>query len=112
MKKLLLTLIIIPGITLAGFSLVTRAQEKNAARYEYAIVKWDDPDRLLFNYPNARFELINLLKTGQKIPKDAENEEYCLAYACNFMALSGWEPVNLTPAKILFRRQKMSAFAV
>jgi hypothetical protein len=106
MKKLLLTLAIIAGITLAGSVFITRAQEQKAARYEYAIVKWDDPDRLLFNYPNARFELINLLKTGQKIPKEAENEEYCLAYACNFMALSGWEPVNIIPAKILFRRQK------
>jgi hypothetical protein len=106
MKKLSFTLAIIAGVALAGSVFMTRAQEKKAAGYEYAIVKWDDPDRLLFNYPNARFELINLLKTGQKIPKDAENEEYCLAYACNFMALSGWEPLNLTPAKILFRRQK------
>ena len=106
MKKLLLTLAIIAGGTLLGPSLITRAQEKKPARYEYAIVKWNEPDHLLFNYPNARFELINLLKTGQNIPKDAENEEFCLSYACNFMALSGWEPVNLTPAKILFRRQK------
>ena len=106
MKKLLIILAIIAAIALAGFSLVTSAQEKNAAKYEYAIVKWDDPDHLLFNYPGARFELISLLKTGQKIPKDAENEDYCLAYACNYMAVSGWEPLNITPTKILFRRQK------
>lgn len=78
------------------------AQDK-VQKYEYAIVKWDGPDRLYYNLPD-KFEMVHLEEKGTKIPKDAQNEEYCLALAANIMAKEGWEPVNLDSRRILFRR--------
>ena len=40
------------------------------------------------------------------IPKDAQPEEFWLAYAANEMAKQGWEAVNLNSRRILFRRVK------
>ena len=72
-------------------------------RYEYAVVKWDGPDRLYYNLPD-KFELVYLTKTGVTIPKDAQAEEFCLAYAANKMARENWEVVNLDSRRIVFRR--------
>lgn len=82
------------------------AQDKaaNHQTYEYAIVKWDGPDRLYYNLPNDEFKLVYLEKDGVKIPKDADNEQYCLSIAANRMAKEGWEPINLDSRRILFRR--------
>jgi len=82
------------------------AQDKMApAKFEYAIVKWDGPDRLFYNMP-TKFELVHLSKSGIKIPADAQNEEWCLAYAANQMAADGWEPVALDSRRIVMRRAK------
>lgn len=75
--------------------------------YEYAIVKWDGPDRLYYNLPNDEFKLVHLEQDGVKIPKEADNEQYCLSIAANRMAKDGWEPVNLDSRRILFRRPLM-----
>jgi hypothetical protein len=82
-----------------------RAQEKPAAaaKYEYAILKWDGPDRLYYNLPD-KFEMIHLEKQGQKIPRDAQGEEWCLTAGCNLMAKDGWEPVTLDSRRLLMRR--------
>jgi len=82
------------------------AQDKTANHqiYEYAIVKWDGPDRLYYNLPNDEFKLVYLEKDGVKIPKEADNEQYCLSIAANRMAKDGWEAVNLDSRRILFRR--------
>jgi hypothetical protein len=103
MKKLALTLAVIAGLGLLGSTFMVRAQNKPSAAYEYAIVKWDGPDRLYYNLPE-KFELVYLSKQGITIPKEAQNEEYCLAFACNYMAKSGWEPVNLDSRRVVFRR--------
>jgi hypothetical protein len=104
MKKIL----IIASLLGIGFTLTvwkTIAQEKAAAgKYEYAIVKWDGPDRLFYNLPD-RFEMVHVGK-AVKIPGDAQEEEWCLAYASNKMAADGWEPVNLDSRRIVFRRAK------
>jgi hypothetical protein len=81
------------------------AQDKMPAKYEYAIVKWDGPDRLFYNMP-AKFDLVHLSKSGIKIPGDAQGEEWCLAYAANQMAADGWEPVTLDSRRMVFRRAK------
>ena len=81
----------------------------NHQSYEYAIVKWDGPDRLYYNLPNDEFKLVYLEKDGVKIPKDADAEQYCLSIAANRMAKDGWEAVNLDSRRILFRRQLMDA---
>ncbi|HET7625656.1 MAG TPA: hypothetical protein VFM25_10375 [Verrucomicrobiae bacterium] len=59
------------------------------AKYEYAVVKWDGPDRLFYNLPD-KFELVHLRKIGIEIPKEAQEEEFCLATAANIMAKDGW----------------------
>jgi len=94
------------AILLAGIAVAATlmAQEKaRPAKYEYAIVKWDGPDRLYYNLPD-KFELKHLEKQGIPVPGDAENEEFCLAAASNIMAKDGWEPVNLNSRRILYRR--------
>jgi hypothetical protein len=92
-----------------GLTLTVRrgtAQDKPVSRkYEYAIVKWDGPDRLFYNLPE-RFEMVHVAKQGVKIPPDAQEEEWCLAYASNKMAAEGWEPVNLDSRRIVFRRAR------
>jgi hypothetical protein len=98
MKKFicLVLLLIVGCFALPSFSAET-------PKYEYAIVKWDGPDRLYYNLPN-KFELVYLSKTGVAIPRDAQAEEFCLAIAANTMAKDGWEPVNLDSRRIVFRR--------
>lgn len=90
---------------IAGFATPTSslAQDK-VAKYEYAVVKWDGPDRLYINLPDNGFKLVHLEKEGVTIPKEADNEQFCLAVAANRMAKEGWEPINLDSRRILFRR--------
>ena len=76
-----------------------------AKQYEYAVVKWDGPDRLYFNLPN-KFELKFLTKEGVVIPREAQAEEFCLAWAANQMAKDGWIPTSFDSRRILFRRLK------
>lgn len=101
-RALLLASVVV--VILAGMNFVG-AQNQTAAAYEYAIVKWDGPDRLYYNLPD-KFELVHITKEGVNIPKEAQEEEFCLAYAANKMAKDGWEPVNLDSRRIVFRRAK------
>ena len=104
MKKILCVAALLFALGAAFVSL--QAQEKpgaSIARYEYAVVKWDGPDRLFYNLPN-KFEMVHLEKTGVVIPKEAQEEEFCLSVAANIMAKDGWEPINLDSRRILFRR--------
>jgi hypothetical protein len=108
MKKLLLISAILAALVLCN----TRpgsAQTKPDARFEYAIVKWDGPDRLFYNLPD-KFEWVHLAKTGVTIPREAQEEEWCLAYAANKMAKDGWEPVTLDSRRMVFRRPTKSGF--
>jgi len=97
--------VILVGLVVISFgtALLLRAQGRPSARYEYAIVKWDGPDRLYYNLPD-KFELIHLDKGGIRIPKDSQEEEFCLAYDCNHLGKDGWEPVNLNSRRVLLRR--------
>lgn len=100
MKKLIcLALLVISACVVLPAS----AQDK-AAKFEYAIVKWDGPDRLYKNLPGNKLEVVKLDKIGITVPKDAMNEEFCLSVAANLMAKDGWEPINLNSRRILFRR--------
>ena len=84
---------------------VTPNAQESARTYEYAIVKWDGPDRLYYNLP-GQFEVVQMKDRKVPIPKDAQPEEFWLAYAANEMAKQGWEAVNLNSRRILFRRAK------
>ncbi len=102
--------ILVIGIALiATFAFVTHhgsAQDKTfMPKYEYATVKWDGPDRLFYNLPD-KFELVHLRKAGVEIPRETQEEEWCLMFAANKMAQTGWEPVNFDSRRILFRRPK------
>ena len=101
MKKIICVVLLV----LAGCIVmpsISSAEDK-VAKFEYAVVKWDGPDRLYYNLPN-KLELVHLEKIGITIPKEADNEQYCLAVAANIMAKDGWEPINLDSRRILFRR--------
>jgi hypothetical protein len=105
MKKLLFVSAILVAALLCNLRLVTAQNNQQTAKYEYAVVKWDGPDRLFYNLPD-KFEMVHITKTGVKIPNEAQEEEWCLAYAANKMAATGWEPVNLDSRRIVFRRAK------
>ena len=77
----------------------------DASQLEYAIVKWDGPDRIFYYLPD-KFEMVHLKDQGVEVPKDAQAEEFYLAWAVNKMAADGWEAVNLNSRRILFRRAK------
>lgn len=73
-----------------------------ADNYEYAMIKWDGPDRLGVIYPD-RAELVRVFKIV-KPPPDITEEEFCLTWGANKLAKEGWEPINLNSRRILFRR--------
>jgi len=83
------------------------AASKPAANYEYAIIKWDGPDRLFYNLP-GKFELVHVAKSGVQIPRDAEPEEWCLTYAANQMVKDGWQMMTLDSRRIVLRRAKVA----
>ena len=98
------TIVLVIALFLIALALGTNAQAPGAStKWEYAIVKWDGPDRIYYNLPD-KFELVYLTKQGVTIPKDAQAEEFCLAHASNKMAKEGWEAVNMDSRRILFRR--------
>ena len=105
MKKILLIAAVLAAIWLCNTHQSTALDRPAGGKYEYAIVKWDGPDRLYYNLPD-KFEMAHIAKTGVKIPGEAQEEEFCLAYAANKLAADGWEPINLNSRRILFRRAK------
>jgi hypothetical protein len=73
-----------------------------AEHYEYAMIKWDGPDKLAMIYPD-RAEVVRVFKQA-KLASDVSEEEFCLTWGANQLAKEGWEPVNLNSRRILFRR--------
>ena len=104
MKKLLF-LVVLAFLLLLPPSHTTAADSSSATKWEYAIVKWDGPDKLYYNLPD-KFELVLLSKAGVTIPKEAQAEEWCLNYAANKLAKDGWETLTLNSRRILLRRAK------
>jgi len=102
MKKYILLAV---SLLLLAVSSPAPAEDLAPQRYEYAIVKWDGPDRLFFNLPE-KFELKYLTREGVAIPREAQAEEFCLAWAANKMAKDGWTPTAFDSRRILFRRAK------
>lgn len=88
-----------------GATLMTQAQDKPipTARYEYTMMKWDGPDKVQLFYPN-KFEYFRVFEQGNKLPKNAHDEEYCVALVINKLAKDGWEPIQLHATRVLFRR--------
>jgi hypothetical protein len=105
MKKLLIIIAVLATAVLCTTHPGSAQNKAAIAKYEYAIVKWDGPDRLFYNMPD-KFELVHLGNAKVAIPSGAQQEEWCLAYAANQMAADGWEPVTLDSRRIVFRRAK------
>lgn len=104
-KKLIIVLVSISVLVVSAL-VPSLAQDKaDPPKYEYAIVKWDGTDRLYINLP-SKFELMRVKEQGVGIPRDAQDEEWCLTYAANQMAKDGWEPITLDSRRIIFRRLK------
>lgn len=103
MKNLIILVLV--AVVLSSPAPVAIGQGSEAAVYEYAIVKWDGPDRLYYNLPD-KFELVHLTRTGVTIPREAQAEEFCLAYAANKMAKENWSVVTLDSRRLVFRRLK------
>src|SRR5262245_35710918 len=104
MKKIVLITVSLAVVLICAVRPGTAQVKASPGKYEYAIVKWDGPDRVFYNLPD-KFEMVHIGKTA-RIPTEAQEEEWCLAYACNKMAAEGWEPVNLDSRRIVFRRTK------
>ena len=78
----------------------------HAEHYEYAMIKWDGPDKLAMIYPDHA-ELIRVFKVA-KPPQDVSDEEFCLTWGVNRLSKDGWEPVNMDSRRILLRRAPKS----
>ena len=85
---------------------VLAANVGRAENYEYAMIKWDGPDKLAMIYPDHA-EVVRVFKII-KLPPDISEEEFCLTWGANKLGKEGWEPVNLNSRRILFRRAPKS----
>jgi len=90
------------GLALVLILCLSAAVSVRAENYEYAMIKWDGPDKLAMIYPDHA-ELIRVFKTV-KPPPDVNDEEFCLTWGANKLGKEGWEPVNMDSRRILFRR--------
>jgi hypothetical protein len=73
-----------------------------APAYEFAMIKWDGPDKLAVIYAD-RAEVIRVFRVA-KPPPEVSEEEFCLTWGANKLAQDGWEAVNLNSRRILLRR--------
>jgi hypothetical protein len=103
MKKSLMILVLLAAFILLKGAELASAQEKTAVqKFEYAMIKWDGPDRIQYILPD-KFEFARL---GEKypLPREAQAEEFYLTKAANELARQGWEALNIDSRRILFRR--------
>jgi hypothetical protein len=77
-----------------------------AENYEYAMIKWDGPDKLAIIYPD-RAEMVRVFKHARQ-PDEITPEESCLTWGANKLGKEGWEAVNLNSRRILLRRASKS----
>ena len=96
---------IVLAVALLAFVGLQAQNKSEPAAYEYAIVKWDGPDRLYYNLPQS-FVMVHVRSQGVTIPRDAQEEEWCLTYAANQLAKEGWETVTLDSRRLVLRRAK------
>src|SRR5207244_3365530 len=97
MKKLLIAIML--GGALLVSATYLRAQNKTAAaRYEYAIAKWDGLDRVSYYLPD-RADITFLKKEGVNFPKGVEEEEFSLAYAAKAVTARTPSPQSKTLAR-------------
>ena len=88
-----------------GASLLSTAQEKaSARRCEYAVIKWDGTDKVCVNLPD-KAEILHVFElSGNRTPREMQDEEFCLAWMANKMAKDGWDVVTLDSRRLIFSR--------
>jgi len=101
MKRIIATILLM-SVLAGGVAPVFAQDGAVAQKFEYAMVKWDGPDRIQYILPD-KFEMVHL---GEKhpLPKGAQGEEFYLTRATNELAKQGWEAVNINSRRILLRR--------
>jgi len=103
MKKKLMLLVLLATLTLTCVSPLSNAQENPVAqKFEYAMIKWDGPDKIQYILPD-KFEFARLAGK-HPLPRDAQPEEFYLTAAANELGKQGWEAVNLNSRRVLLRR--------
>ena len=85
-------------------TMLVHAQDKPARQqFEYALVKWDGPDKIQIFYPD-RFENFRVFEKGHVLPKNAHDEEYCVNLVINNLAKEGWQAIQLHSTRVLLQR--------
>ncbi len=85
-------------------SMLLHAQDKTSRQqYEYALIKWDGPDKIQVFYPD-KFDYYRVFEKGNVLPKNAHDEEFCVNLAINTLAKDGWEAIQLHATRVLLRR--------
>jgi hypothetical protein len=103
MKGKVFFLVVLVVVSLSAATVMLgRAQSKPAPKYEYALMKWDGPDRIQIFYP-GKYERFRLSEKVP-VPKDVKDEEFCVSTMVNDLAKEGWEPIQLHATRVLFRR--------
>ena len=113
MKRIVTLIVIVITLVVCATISRTGAEErpvaaKNIQQWEYALVKWDGPDKIEYIYPD-HCEFVRMKEQGYELPKNIEDEQYYVTMGANKMAKEGWEAINLDSRRILFRRPVRSA---
>ena len=102
-KPLLVIALAALALCLVGTRLL-HAQDRSARQqYEYAILKWDGPDRIQLFFPD-RFESYRVFEKGAGVPRGAHDEEFCVNYAVNMLAKDGWQAIQLHATRVMLQR--------
>jgi hypothetical protein len=102
-KPLLVIALAALALSLVGTRLL-HAQDRGARQqYEYAMLKWDGPDRIQICYPD-RFESYRVFEKGVGLPRGAHDEEFCVNYAVNILARDGWQAIQLHSTRVMLQR--------
>ena len=103
MKEKLVLYVLLAVFAWFGAAEKSKAQEKTPAqKFEYAMIKWDGPDKVQYILPD-KFEFVRLTEK-YPLPRDAQAVEFYLTAAANELAKQGWEALNIDSRRILFRR--------
>jgi hypothetical protein len=102
-KPLLVIALAVLALCLVGTRLLHAQGRSAPQQYEYAILKWDGPDRIQICYPD-RFESYRVFEKGIGLPKGAHDEEFCVNYGVNLLARDGWQAIQLHATRVMLQR--------
>ena len=102
-KPLLVITAIALIVCFAGGRLIHAQDRGGRQQYEYALLKWDGPDRIQICFPD-RFESYRVFEKGAGVPRGAHDEEFCVNYAVNILAKDGWQAIQLHATRVMLQR--------